>query len=285
MVAAWQKQRWLVPSLERYSWQADGSEKYTIGLGGDINIPRPSQIKGAYVIQRNTGSNPVSLQLRMIPSYEDYIRITIKSLNSLPDHFFYDGANPLGNFYPWPIPNSTYDLHIIVQSQLGFGSTIIEGAISDGGAAYTDGQYQTIALSGGEGEGAVADITVTAGVVALVNLSAGGQGYAIGDVLSADAASIGGTGAGFTWTVQNIGPNLDTVITLPPEYEEALMYNLSLRAGSAYQVQVLDETKRLAKSSLNVIRKNATQVPLLQMPAAPGVRTGKAFNLFNADGY
>lgn len=286
MVAVWQKNRWLVPSLERVSWIADGREKYTIGLGGDINIPRPSQIKGAYVIQRNTGQNPVSLQLKLIPSYEDYIRIAIKSLQSLPDHYFYDGANPLGNFYPWPIPNSTYELHILVQSQLGFGTTITEGSITNGGAAYgIDANYNNIALTGGSGDGATADITVTNGEIAVVNLLTGGQDYAIGDILSVDNASLAGTGAGFTWTVQNIGPNLDTVINLPPEYEEALSYNLAIRVCSAYQVVPIPETKGLAKAALNTIRKNATQVPTLIMPMAPGLRTGKAFNLYNADGY
>lgn len=284
MVAVWQKQRWLVPSLTHYHFTADGSISYTIGLGGDINIPRPSDIKGAYVVQLNTGSNPVSLPLSKIFSFEDYIRISVKNLPSLPDHFFYDGANPLANFYPWPIPNSQYEIHFIAISPLGFGSTITEGEITTGGALYTDGVYQTIELIGGSGEGAVVDITITGGVVALVNLSAGGDGYAIDDVLLVNPANVGGTGAGFTWTVQNIGPNLDTEITLTPEYEEALMYNLALRVCSMYQVEPISETKRLAKSGLNVIRKNATQVPRLSMPSAPGVRTGKAFNLYNADG-
>lgn len=286
MVYTWQKQRWLIPSLQRYSWQADGRTSYTIGLGGFLNIPRPSQIKGAYVVQRNTGSNPVSMPLRMIPSYEDYILIAIKSLQSLPDHFFYDGANPLGNFFPWPIPNNQYDLHIIVQSQLGFGSTITEGSIEEDGSLYTPGVYNTVELTGGSGAGAIADITVgPGGGITIVNLSAGGQGYAIGDELSVLAANVGGTGSGFIWTVDNIGPNLDTEITLPPEYEEALMYNLTLRVCSAYQVEPLDQTKRLARASLNIVRKNATQVPTLRMPVAPGVRTGRAFNIYNADGY
>ena len=286
MVAAWQKNRWLVPSLQRYNWQADGSESYAIGLGGDVNIPRPSQIKGAYVIQRNTGSNPVSMPLKMLPSYEDYIRIAIKNLNSLPNYFFYDGANPLGNFFAWPIPNNQYDLHILVQSQLGFGSTIIQGSITTAGTLYTEGVYNTIKLTGGSGSGAVADITVgPGGTVTIVNLSDGGQDYAIGDVLTAAAANIGGTGSGFTWTVGNIGPTIDSEITLPPEYEEALTSNLTLRVCTAYQAEPLGQTLRLAKSSLNTIRRNATQVPLLTMPAAPGLKTGKSFNIWNADGY
>lgn len=285
MIAVWQKNRWLVPSLQDYSFTADGSRFYTVGLGGTINIIPPSDIKGAYVIQRNTGQNQVSLGMKKIFSYEDYIRISIKDLQSLPNYFFYDNGFPLAKFYPWPVPNSTYEVHFIYQNRLGFGSTISNGAITTGGAAYTNGQYNTVALTGGVGSLATADITVTGGAVAVVNLATGGQDFAIGNILTAAAADIGGTGAGFTWTVSNITSNLDTEIIMPEEYEEAIMYNLTLRVCSMYQVEAMPQTIRLAKAGLNNIRKNNTQVPTLTMPAAPGVRTGKSFNIYNPDGY
>lgn len=285
MIAVWQKQRWLVPSLQEFSFTADGSKSYTVGLGGDVNIIPPSDIKGGYVIQRNTGSTPVSLPLGKIFSYEDYIKITVKDLPSLPYAFFYDNQYPIAHLYAWPIPNSTYELHFIYQSRLGFGSTIKSGAITTGGAGYIDGQYDGVALTGGVGIGATADITVTGGRVAVVALATGGQDFAIGNVLTAAAAAIGGIGVGFTWTVSDITSNLDTEIVMPEEYEEAIMYNLTLRVCSMYQVEPMPQTKMLAKSGLNIIRKNNTQVPTLSMPNAPGVRTGRGFSLWNPDGY
>lgn len=285
MVKVWQQKRWLVPSLQEISFTGDGSLKYSIGLGGDINIIRPNDIKSGWVVQLNTGSNPVSLPLKKIFSFEDYGRITIKPLSSLPDHFFYDAQYPLGHIYPWPLPNSQYELHFLIQSGLNFGSTIDEGEITAGGAAYVDAIYPNVELTGGSGTGATADITVTAGAVAIVSLLTGGQDYVIGDVLSADNADLGGAGAGFTWTVQDIDANLDSEIIMPEEYEEALMYNLALRVCSYYQVPPQPITLKLAKSSLNTIRQNNTQVPALTMPAAPGVRIGKAFNIYNADGH
>jgi len=285
MIAVWQKQRWLVPSLQEFIITANSSQYYTVGLGGTVNIIPPSDIKGGYVIQLNTGSNPVSMPLKKIFSREDYIRIAIKLLPSLPTHFFYTNEYPLSKLYPWPIPNSQYELHFIYQSRLGFGSTISDGAITTGGSAYTDGQYNSVALTGGVGSGATADITVTGGVVSVVTLATGGQDFAIGNILTAAAADIGGTGAGFTWTVSDITSNLDTEIIMPEEYEEAIMYNLTLRVCSMYQVEAMEQTRRLAKAGLNIIRKNNTQVPSLVMPAAPGVRTGKSFNIYNADGY
>lgn len=285
MVAQWQKRRWLVPSLQILSFTADGSKSYSVGIGGKINIKRPNDIKAGYVVQLNTGSNSVSLPLAKIFSYEGYITVTVKDLPSLPTHFFYDAQFPLANIYPWPIPNSQYQLNFLIQNLLGFGSTIDIGAIKTGGTLYTDGIYPTVALTGGSGVGAQADITITGGIVALVNLSAGGDGYKIGDVLSVAAASVGGTGSGFTYTVVDITSNVDTEIVMPEEYEEAIMYNLAIRVCSMYQVVPLATTMQLAKSSLNTLRMNNTQVPTLSMPNIPGVRTGKAFNIFSADGY
>lgn len=285
MISVWQKNRWLIPSLQEITFTASAATYYTVGLGGDVNIIPPSDVKGGYVVQRNTGTTPVSLQLKKIFSYEDYIRISVKQLQSLPTHFFYDNGYPLAKLYPWPIPNSIYELHFLTQSRLGFASSIESGSITAGGTLYTDGNYEDVALTGGSGSGAQADITVTAGVVALVNIAAPGQGYAIGDILGVNAADVGGTGSGFKWTVDNITSNLDSQIIMPEEYEEAIMYNLALRVCSMYQVPPIDETRRLAKAGLNNIRKNNTQVPALVMPAAPGVRTGKSFNIYNADGY
>jgi|SRR6185312_12013028 len=285
MVAQWQKRRWLVPSLQILNKTLTGQKSYTVGLGGFFDIKRPSDIKGAYVIQKNTGPVPVSLQLTKLFSYEDYIRIAVKDLQSLPDHFFYDAQYPLANLYIWPVGNSLYELYILCQSQLGFGTTISQGAISSGGTLYTDGIYNNILLTGGSGTGATADITVTAGVVTLFNLLTGGQNYNIGDILSVNNADIGGTGAGFAYVVQNISANLNTDVVMPPEYEEALFLNLSIRLSAMYQLEPTSATVVLAKKSLNTLKTINTQVPQLSMPQAPGLRTGKAFNIWNADGY
>lgn len=287
MLASWQKQRWLVPSLQDIQFNGDGSKFYTVGLGGNINIIPPSDVKGGYVIQRNTGQTPVSLPLRKIFSYENYIQITVKDLTSLPTTFFYDNGFPLAKLYPWPKASNQYELHFIIQSRLGFGSTIEEGSITTGGTLYTDGQYNSVELTGGVGSGATVDITVTGGAVAVVNLATGGQDFAIGNILSVAAADIGGTGSGFTWTVDKITSTLDTEIIMPEEYEEAIMYNLTLRVCSMYQVEAMPETRRLAKAGLNNIRKNNTQIPTLSMPRAPGLRGrgGAGFTLWNPDNY
>jgi hypothetical protein len=72
------------------------------------------------------------------------------------------------------------------------------------GSGYTNGVYTNVALTGGSGSGARATISVVGGVVATVSITARGAGYAVGDSLSATAASIGGTGAGFSVPVSAI---------------------------------------------------------------------------------
>ena len=58
---------------------------------------------------------------------------------------------------------------------------------------HDNGTYRSVALSGGSGSGAVADVTVSADNVTSVSITDGGTGlYQIGDVLTIDNATIGG---------------------------------------------------------------------------------------------
>ncbi|UIY28696.1 glycoside hydrolase family 28 protein [Neorhizobium galegae] len=78
------------------------------------------------------------------------------------------------------------------------------GSITAPGSGYTNGSYPNVPLTGGTGTGAQATIVVTGGQVTTVTRTAQGSGYGIGNVLSAAAASIGGTGSGFTYTVSSV---------------------------------------------------------------------------------
>ena len=74
------------------------------------------------------------------------------------------------------------------------------------GASYTPGSYTGVAMTGGTGTGATADITVDAGgTVTVVAANAAGTGYTVNDVLSAADADLGGGGgAGFSVPVATI---------------------------------------------------------------------------------
>jgi hypothetical protein len=77
------------------------------------------------------------------------------------------------------------------------------GAIT-GGAGYVNGSYSNVTLTGGSGSGAKATIGVAGTAVTTVTITARGAAYLVGDVLSATAASLGGTGAGFSIPVSAI---------------------------------------------------------------------------------
>ena len=66
-----------------------------------------------------------------------------------------------------------------------------------GGSSYTNGTYNNVSLSGGSGESATANIIVSGNEVTGVTIVNQGKNYKDGDVLSASASQIGGTGTGF----------------------------------------------------------------------------------------
>ena len=79
----------------------------------------------------------------------------------------------------------------------------ITGTVS-GGSGYTNGTYSNVPLTGGSGTGAQATIQVSGGSIASVVISnSGNKAYVNGNVLSASSANIGGTGSGFTFTINN----------------------------------------------------------------------------------
>jgi len=239
MFAQWQKKRWLIPSLYEIAAIGNNNKSNLIGPGQYYNAPRPDKIQSAYFIQLNGSSDPnslVSFPLTAIWSWEDYSRIALKQLNSWPLYFFYDGAFPYGNVYIWPIPSSTYEIHLVCKSPIGFTVEIEAGDITKTGSLYTNGVYPGTALVSltGFGSGGTLDITVTGGIVTQAIVNNGGDGYKINDQLT---AIIPGTGnGGFIFTVTNVTSDLDAEFNMPPEYEEAIHYNLTRRGFSQFKV-------------------------------------------------
>lgn len=149
MLGEWYSKRWLIFQLKDYSIVSSGAQYYTIGPGGDIDTgtqQRPDRLEdGNFFRQLLTGSatgfyggpiddgpildpgqpgittysNAIDYPLMLLESYEDYNRIGLKQLTTIPQYIFYDPGFPLGKIYPWPIiqPN-IYELHVLVKSQI-----------------------------------------------------------------------------------------------------------------------------------------------------------------------
>jgi hypothetical protein len=120
MLGQWQRKRWLVWNEAETAKVATGSQWYSVGPGGDFNMPRPDKLHGGFVrFQPFAGPNPVDIPLAIIEAKEDWGKITIKDLKSIPEVMFYDSAFPLARvtFYPVP-PSGLYELHIFTKAQL-----------------------------------------------------------------------------------------------------------------------------------------------------------------------
>lgn len=118
MLAQWARKRWLVYALTEYDFVSTGENTYKVGAGQIVNInPRPDKLEFAYMrfLQRNQSTQqlPVDIPLDIISSKEDYSRIAVKTVGTLPWRIFYDPQWPLGVLFPWPVPQpGLYGIHV-----------------------------------------------------------------------------------------------------------------------------------------------------------------------------
>jgi hypothetical protein len=119
MLAQWQTDRFLVYRLVTTGKACTGQLSYTVGIGGDFNIPRPDRISSAFVqLTAQSAPNKVDYPLTLIQAREDYNRIAVKQQGAMPTALFYDSNYPLGSVFPWSVPDSQYTLFITTYVQL-----------------------------------------------------------------------------------------------------------------------------------------------------------------------
>jgi hypothetical protein len=156
-----------------------------------------------------------------------------------------------------PTPDDSYQTEL---NYYYYPTTIVQGGIAGfgsitGGSGYTDGVYEGVALTGGDGSNGLATITVSGGIVTAVTLTNPGYLYLVGNALSATAATIGGTGSGFSVPVNNIqnaagtswlGDNFETVL-LYGSLREAVIFQKGEQDMVAYYEQKYQESLALLK--------------------------------------
>jgi hypothetical protein len=114
------------------------------------------------------------------------------------------------------------------------------GSITGGsGYASTLATYYNVPLTGGSGTGALATITINASAVVGVAIESPGINYLVGDVLSAAASTIGGSGSGFSVPVaaiNTIGPVRGSWVRQDVPYVVAgnSLYQLSLATTGVF---------------------------------------------------
>jgi hypothetical protein len=75
---------------------------------------------------------------------------------------------------------------------------------------------------------------------------------------------------GFTTLTQDIN--------LPPEYQEAILYNLAVRLAATYKQPLDPVVVAIAKASLNTVRNSNVQIPTLLMPN--DLTRGGVYNIY-----
>lgn len=133
------------------------------------------------------------------------IDLITNTIGIITDPNFYgaDYVALLDTFFVLNVPGTNQ--FYITASNATYGmitsSSIDTGTISNAGAAYTNGSYNNVPLTGGVGIGATANITIVGNVVTVVDIVNPGTNYIVGDTLSVLSANVGGTGAGFIYTI------------------------------------------------------------------------------------
>jgi len=174
------------PGIQRDGTQFD-APVYVDGRWVRFQRGRPRKMGG----YRGIFQNASGISRGMISSSEDGLTYVYSGYSAGLQQWVTDNDNGVGSG----------------PQNILFAGTILTVGTLVAGSAYTNGSYTNVALTGGSGSNATANITVSGGVVASVTLTFGGVNYVVGDVLSANPADIGGTGSGFSVTVATTNPN------------------------------------------------------------------------------
>ncbi len=84
---------------------------YTVGTGGDFNIPRPLNITSMYTRLTATGSTiDMPCDIVAAPKYQS---VGMKNQpGPWPKMAYYNSDVPLSFLYVWPVPTAAYELHM-----------------------------------------------------------------------------------------------------------------------------------------------------------------------------
>jgi hypothetical protein len=233
-----------------------------------------------------------SFSLAVIDADGNYEYLIDKDVNFIRQA--YPSANDQGapryyaQFSPYtyiigPTPDLNYqtELHYYY-----YPTTIVQGGIAgfgtiSGGSGYTDGVYENVSLTGGDGSNGTATITVSSGAVTALTLINPGYLYLVGNILSATTATIGGTGSGFSVPVNNtqnaagtswLGDNFETVL-LYGSLREAVIFQKGEQDMVAYYEQKYQESLALLKElGDGKDRRSAYRDGQLRLPVPGPVR-------------
>lgn len=154
-----------------------------------------------------------------------------------------DDVNEL-TFILGPTPDTGYsaELHYYYYPDSIVQSVVSTTSSLSGGSGYVDGTYFNVPLTGGTGNGAIANFVVSGGIVTSVSIVDGGCYYVAGDILYVDNTNLGGTGSSFSVTVSAV-TNSTGRTWLGDNFDSAL-FNATMLEALTY-MKVLPEDRGL----------------------------------------
>ncbi len=82
-----------------------GQQDYTLGTGGDFDMPRPAQIDAMSSILLNDPANPVEVPIPILTVEQWQTQLPVKNVDgTFPIQVYDDGGFPLRKLSFWPIP-------------------------------------------------------------------------------------------------------------------------------------------------------------------------------------
>lgn len=120
MMDAWQAERLMIYSIQRQVFTLNsGQQSYTVGPGGDIDIPRPPTINRMGIINLSNAAQPLELPLQMLTDTQWQLTPVKQIYSTLPQLVYDDGGYPWRTLYLWCIPSVSVGLALYIPALLG----------------------------------------------------------------------------------------------------------------------------------------------------------------------
>lgn len=112
LLDSWSTEHLTVYNNNEYTYTlSPGVKSYTVGPGGDINIPRPLRITNVYTRITSNGQG-IDYPCDVV-SGDIYTSIGLKSQpGPWPKVLYYNEDYPLGTLFFWPVPTQAGELHL-----------------------------------------------------------------------------------------------------------------------------------------------------------------------------
>lgn len=113
MIDSWNAERLNIFTLTISEFPlVPGQQTYTLGTGGNFNIPRPPKIERISIVSLLNPAQPLELPLEMLTD-RGWQAVPVKLIGStLPTMVYDDGAFPLRNLNFWPYPTIVDNVRI-----------------------------------------------------------------------------------------------------------------------------------------------------------------------------